>query len=334
MRIDTDVKLDFQDVLLKPKRSTIVSRKDIDLARCFKFLYAVKARWTGVPIISSNMSSVTTEAVAKKMSEHHMLACLPKHFRISYSEFFDNYIPSIGLHQSILQGCQSYFICLDVPNGYIEKVTDRVKQIRDILKDSRALIAGNVVTPEMTEALILAGADVVKIGIGSGSACSTRLKTGVGYPQLSAIIECADAAHGLGGHIISDGGCSTSGDIVKAFAAGADFVMVGGMLAGHDENGTEFYGMSSETANNKFAGGLKDYRAAEGLEFNLPNRGPIEKTLQDVEGGLRSACAYIGAKTLKDLPKCATFVRVSRLINQSLWEYRIKENYTSDSFGS
>jgi GMP reductase len=327
MRINTDIKLDFQDVLLQPKRSTIVSRKDINLTRNFKFLYASKARWTGIPIISSNMSSVTTVAVAKKLAEHHMLACIPKHFTNSLQsevKSIDNCIPSIGLHGSIYEGFKFLFLCLDVPNGYIEKVIDRVKKIREILKDSRAVIVGNVVTPEMTEALILAGADIVKIGIGSGSACSTRIKTGVGYPQLSAIIECADAAHGLGGHIISDGGCSTPGDIVKAFAAGADFVMIGGMLAGHEENGTEFYGMSSETANNKFAGGLKDYRAAEGLEFNLPNRGPIEKTLQDIEGGLRSACAYVGAKTLKDLPKCATFIRVNRLVNQSLWEYKIK----------
>lgn len=316
MRIEPDIKLDFCDVLLKPKRSTLSSRKDVVLTRQFKFRWA-DINWEGIPIISSNMTSVTTYQVARKMCQHRMLACLPK--TVSWSES-THWIPSFGL-QEVDSGGQP-FACIDVPNGYMEDVVDLVKKTRAVYGQSLILIVGNVVTAEQTEALILAGADIVKVGIGSGAACSTRIKTGVGMPQLSAVIECADAAHGLGGHIISDGGCTVAGDIAKAFAAGADFVMLGGMLAGHDENGTEFYGMSSERANNEFAGGLRDYRASEGWELTLPPRGPIETTLQDIEGGLRSTCSYVGAKRLKDLPKCATFVQVGRQANTVFWDHR------------
>lgn len=316
MRIEPDVKLDFCDVLLRPKRSTIKSRKEIDLNRSFKFRNS-DYKWSGVPIISSNMTSVTTRKVAETMSDHGMLACVPKNADWS-STNDDNYIPSAGLTE--YEGTGELFFCLDVPNGYIQIVEDQIHHIRESFKG--ILIAGNVVTAEMTEALLLAGADIVKVGIGSGSACSTRIKTGVGMPQLSAIIECADAAHGLGGHIISDGGCTVSGDVSKAFAAGADFVMLGGMLAGHDENGSSFYGMSSERGNNEIAGGLDSYRAAEGWEITLPARGPLQNTLQDIEGGLRSACSYVGANTIKQLPRCATFVQVRRQANTSLWDHR------------
>ena len=190
--------------------------------------------------------------------------------------------------------------------------------------------------------MILAGADIVKVGIGPGSVCTTRIKTGVGYPQLSAIIECADAAHGLGGHIIADGGCTSSGDVAKAFGAGADFVMLGGMLAGHDEGGGEiiereyktdrvfsmtnvpiyerkqfvkFYGMSSQAANEKHFGGLKDYRASEGREVYIKYKGFVSDTVQDILGGLRSTCTYVGASKLKHLSKCTTFVRVTQQYN-------------------
>ncbi len=319
MRIESDVKLDFCDVLLKPKRSTIKSRKEIDLSRTFKFRHS-DLTWTGVPIISSNMASVTTPEVAWEMAKRGMLACIPKN--ADWETESVDYIPSFGLQDDMPVGVfvKHPFACLDVPNGYIEDVITMVKNLRQGYDG--ILIAGNVVTAEQTEALILAGADIVKVGIGSGAACSTRIKTGVGMPQLSAVMECADAAHGLGGHIISDGGCSVPGDIVKALAGGSDFVMLGGMLAGHDENGSDFYGSSSRRGNNEIAGGLKDYRASEGWEIKLPNRGPIADTLQDIEGGLRSACAYVGAKNLKSLPKCATFVMVNRTANTSLWEHR------------
>lgn len=179
----------------------------------------------------------------------------------------------------------------------------------------------------MVEELLLSGADIIKVGIGPGSVCTTRVKTGVGYPQLSAIIECADAAHGLGGHIISDGGCTIPGDIAKAFGAGADFVMLGGMLAGHDQSGGElierngerfktFYGMSSETAMGKHSGGVADYRASEGKTVEVPYRGNVTETLQDILGGLRSTCTYVGAQRLKELTKRTTFIRVAEQENR------------------
>tara|TARA_R110002110_G_scaffold143724_4_gene332614 strand:- start:389 stop:1069 length:681 start_codon:yes stop_codon:yes gene_type:complete len=214
------------------------------------------------------------------------------------------------------------FLCIDVANGYSQRFATTVEQIREKYPEL-IIIAGNVVTGEMTEELILSGADIVKVGIGPGSVCTTRIKTGVGYPQLSAIIECADAAHGLGGHIIADGGCSSSGDVAKAFGAGADFVMLGGMLAGHDEGGGEvvdgnvqFYGMSSDTANIKHFGGLKDYRSSEGRTVRLPYKGAIKDTVQDILGGIRSACTYAGARKLKDLSKCTTFIRVNNQYNR------------------
>jgi GMP reductase len=187
-------------------------------------------------------------------------------------------------------------------------------------------MAGNVVTGEMVEQLILSGADIVKVGIGPGSVCTTRIKTGVGYPQLSAIIECADAAHGLKGHVCADGGCTVPGDVAKAFAAGADFVMLGGMFAGHDEcsgdiieeNGKtykRFYGMSSAEAMIKYKGTVADYRASEGKSVNVPYRGKADVTVQDILGGVRSTCTYVGASRLKELSKCTTFIRVQQQIN-------------------
>lgn len=323
MRFESDIKLDFSDVLLKPKRSEIHSRKEIKLSRIFKFKHSTHTR-SVIPIVSSNMTSVTNEEVATVMQENLMMACIPKSKVSGFKCFcYGDLIASIGIKlEGIIADYDLFhFICLDAPNGYIEDFVDAVKKLRSTFQN-KVIIAGNVVSPEMTEALILAGADVVKVGIGSGSACATRLLTGVGYPQLSAIIECADAAHGLGGHIMSDGGCTSPSDIVKAFAAGADFVMLGGMLAGHNENGSEFYGMSSKRANESLAGGLKNYRASEGFEMKLPNRGKLKDTLQEICGGLRSACAYVGAKQLKDLPKCATFIRVNHQLNTSLWEYK------------
>jgi GMP reductase len=334
MRIINDVKLDFDDVLIQPKRSTIASRREVDLHRTFNFKHS-KASWSGLPIVSSNMNTVTTFPVWCEIQKKFALAALPKNVVQDYldcvklGQFVDypydyTTIGTLGINTFLEDAARLLatlpelrFLCIDVANGYMERLADDVHTLHS--KYPRVVVmAGNVVTPEMTEALILAGADIVKVGIGSGSACTTRIITGVGYPQLSAIIECADAAHGLGGHIMSDGGCVTPGDVAKAFGAGADFVMLGGMLAGHDENGTKFYGMSSATANEIHAGGLRDYRAAEGKELELEPRGPIAKTLQEIEGGLRSACSYVGARKLKDLPKCTTFIRVNRILNTSL----------------
>jgi GMP reductase len=311
MRIIHSIALDFDDVMIRPKRSSIESRKDVDLHRDFHFKYS-DYKWNGIPIISANMDTVTTHAVYEKMVENHMLAAMHKSYRPCVGDRL-NVITTLGMSAADeeLPEINTNFLCLDVANGYMEKFVRFVERARSVYNNA-VLIAGNVVTPEMTEALILAGADVVKVGIGSGFVCETRNVTGVGVPQLTAVMECADAAHGLGGHIISDGGCRVPGDVCKAFAAGADFVILGSMLAGHAENGSTFYGLSSKTANEKFAGGTKEYRAAEGREVILTPKGPIQDTLQQITGGLRSCCSYVGAFKLKDLPKCCTFIQVKR----------------------
>jgi GMP reductase len=217
-------------------------------------------------------------------------------------------------------------ICLDVANGYTELFVSFLKRVRAAFP-KHTIIAGNVVTGEMCEELILSGADIVKVGIGPGSVCTTRKLTGVGYPQLSAVVECADAAHGLGGLVVSDGGCTCPGDVAKAFGAGADFVMMGGMLAGHAEGGGEdvviggqhfrqFYGMSSEVAMEKYSGGVADYRASEGKSTHVPYRGPAKDTILQILGGIRSSCTYVGAKSLKEISKRTTFIRVTAQLNE------------------
>ena len=328
MRIQDDIKLDFDDVLIKPKRSTLVSRKKATLERTFKFKHS-KSQWKGIPIIASNMDHTGTIAMAHVLMEVPMLTALCKFVESSEWGWNKNIIRTIGLDQNLdelpYDSPNAPWICLDVANGYTERFNDYVALMRshEATKD-KIIIAGNVCTPEATEQILLAGADVVKIGIGPGSVCTTRKMTGVGYPQLSATLECADAAHGLSGHIITDGGCTVVGDIAKSFGAGADFVMLGGMLAGHkecdgwdDENDTmTFYGMSSDDAQLKYYGKKQSHRAAEGKKVQVPYRGSIRDTVQDILGGLRSACTYAGAKNLKALPKCTTFVKVNRQLNE------------------
>ena len=340
MRIESEIKLDFSDVLIKPKRSTLGSRKEVDLNRFYEFRNASdNASFMGVPIMASNMDGVGTFEMADALIEQKLFTCLVKTYSAKQLiEYFTSgnalakrcfVAMSIGIAEHDLEKLDQVmnlhiikFLCIDVANGYSERFATTVEKIREKYPEL-IIIAGNVVTGEMTEELILSGADIVKVGIGPGSVCTTRIKTGVGYPQLSAIIECADAAHGLGGHIIADGGCSSSGDIAKAFGAGADFVMLGGMMAGHDEGGGEvidgnvqFYGMSSDTANTKHFGGLKEYRSSEGRTVKIPYKGAIKDTVQDILGGIRSACTYAGARKLKDLSKCTTFVRVNNQYNK------------------
>ena len=328
MRIIDDTKLDFDDVLISPKRSQLTSRKDADLTRKFIFKHS-KHTWIGVPIVASNMDHTGTLQMNQVLEQYDMLTALCKFqpwipFHLNSS--LPNLIQTVGLDQNLdnLHYDDSEWICLDVANGYTERFNDYVTLMRkhEATKE-KIIIAGNVCTPEATEQIILAGADIVKIGIGPGSVCTTRKMTGVGYPQLSCIIECADAAHGLGGHVMSDGGCIVPGDIVKAFGAGADFVMLGGMLAGHDECEGEvendtmtFYGMSSDDAQIKYYGEKQSHRAAEGKKVQIPYKGYVRDTVQDILGGLRSACTYAGAKNLKALPKCTTFVKVNRQLNE------------------
>ena len=326
MRIIEDVKLDFNDVLIKPKRSTLTTRKDADLTRRFTFRHS-KNDWRGVPIIAANMDHTGTYEMHKALREYDMLTALCKFVEYTYQTPSD-LIQTIGLDTNLDTIPESKWICLDVANGYTERFMEFVEKIRghSNTRDS-ILIAGNVCTPEATEQIILAGADIVKIGIGPGSVCTTRKMTGVGYPQLSATIECADAAHGLGGHIITDGGCTVVGDIAKSFGAGADFVMLGGMFAGHDEchgkiegnnvhKQMEFYGMSSDKAQIEYYGEKQDYRASEGKVVWVDYEGPVKNTVEEMLGGLRSALTYAGARCIKDLPKCTTFVRVNRQLNE------------------
>jgi GMP reductase len=320
MRLEDDIKLDFGDVLIRPKRSTLISRKNAELDRTFSFKYSDHV-WKGVPIVASNMDHTGTIGMYNVLSEYKMLTALCKF--VNFPEDTWHYlIRTIGLDVK-LDFQVPMWLCIDIANGYTERFFNYINKVRE--KYSNTIItAGNVCTPEATEQIILAGADIVKLGIGPGSVCTTRKMTGVGYPQLSCIIECADAAHGLGGHVMSDGGCVVPGDIVKAFGAGADFVMLGGMLAGHDECEGEikndhmvFYGMSSEEAQLKYYGEKQNYKASEGKAVQVPYRGSVKKTIEEILGGLRSACTYAGAQTLKALPKCTTFIRVNRQLNEA-----------------
>jgi GMP reductase len=334
MRIEEDIKLDFKDVLFRPKRSTLSSRKEVELERKYTFKHSGKV-YNGIPIMAANMDGVGTLSMAEEISRHKLFTCLTKShtFDMIADSIFkigtDYFAVSTGTNDKDLERLQQIFnvypeiqyICIDVANGYSEHFGIFVSKIRDKYP-KKTIIAGNVVTADMTQELILRGADIIKVGIGPGSVCTTRIQTGVGYPQLSAIMECADAAHGLGGHIIADGGCTCPGDVAKAFGAGADFVMLGGMLAGHDEGGGEikdgkvtFYGMSSDTAMNKHNGGVAEYRSSEGRTVTVPYRGPVSKTVLDILGGIRSTCTYVGADSLKNLSKCTTFVRVTQQFN-------------------
>ena len=347
MRIERDLKLTFDDVLIRPKRSTLISRSDVNLVREFTFRHTEET-WGGVPIVAANMDTTGLFSIAEILQGHKMLTCTQKFY--STQEFADAWENGVNsefvavtcgstdesfelLKRKMATNKGLKMICIDVANGYREVFLNFVRKVRGEFSE-KIIIAGNVATREMTEALILAGADIVKVGIGPGSVCTTRKVAGVGYPQLSAISECADAAHGLSGHVMSDGGCSSPGDVAKAFAAGADFVMLGGMLAGHDESGGEliedgggsyksFYGMSSAKAMETHYGGIADHRAPEGKEVRVPYRGPLEVTVQSILGGLRSACSYVGARRIKDLPKCTTFIRVSMTTNEVFQKFNV-----------
>jgi GMP reductase len=352
MRIEEELKLDYSDVLLRPKRSTLRSRKEVSLERTFKFYHSPKT-WTGVPIMTSNMATCGTFAMARVLAPHKIITTLHKYYTIEeYQNFFKNFnhpdfiVYTLGtreedfvelkeMHKAGLLNKFS-FICIDIPNGYLEHFLDKIKELRELCPD-HIIIAGNVVTNEITEEIILSGADIVKVGIGPGSACTTRRMTGVGYPQLSAVIECADAAHGIDnehGHglVIADGGQLYPSCVAKAFCAGADFNMFGSMFSGYDESGgeliekdgkkyKEYFGSSSNKALQTFYGKKDNHRASEGREILMPYKGSIEPFLQDLFGALRSTGTYIGARRLKEFSKRATFVRVNRQLNTSLEQF-------------
>ena len=341
MRIEQDIKLDYKDVLFKPKRSKLESRRDVDLTRTFKF-HNSGNEWTGVPVMASNMDGVGTFAMAKVLQDHKMITVMRKHYtvddwtknakgvKMKYLSvctgtgiIWDPDAPDYATMKAVLAMYPDIkFITVDVANAYHENYADFISRVRDEYPD-KTIIAGNVISAEMTEELIIKGADIVKCGIGPGSVCTTRLMTGVGVPQLSGVMECVDAANGIGGHVIADGGCVYPGDVSKAFGAGAHFVMLGGMLAGHDESEGEvvngkikFYGMSSNAAMAVHGTRKDGYRGAEGKVVELPHKGPVDPTVIEILGGLRSTCTYIGAKRIKDMPKCTTFVRCTQQVNQ------------------
>lgn len=341
-RLNEGLKLNFHDVLIEPLRSSLKSRSEVSLVRSFKFRNS-RQTWTGIPIIASNMDTVGTFKMATALSQHDLFTTIHKHYSLDqWLEFakenpnvIKNVAVSTGIGQqdqerldSILSSIPEInFICIDVADGYAQNFVENVKATR-AKYPTKTIMAGNVVTGYMVEELILAGADIIKIGIGPGSVCTTRKKTGVGYAQFSAVLECAEAAHTLGGHIISDGGCTVPGDVCKAFGGGADFVMLGGMLAGHDQCPGEiqrddsgcpfklFYGMASKYAQEKYNAGLATYRASEGKVVKVPYRGDVSSTILDILGGLRSACTYTGSATLEVLPHNAIFNRVTQQLNE------------------
>jgi len=337
MKILDDVKLDFSDVLILPKRNQYSSRSEVSLERTFKFKYSPYS-WSGVPIIVSNMDTTGTIEMAKEMQKHKVITCLHKYYTsddLLQAQLNREYFAvSSGINKNdldnldkIIETIDPKFICVDVANGYMLKMIEVCKRIREKYPD-KIIIAGNVCTSEGVLGLVIEGkVDIVKIGIGSGSCCTTRKQTGIGMPQLSSVIECADTAHGIDAHIISDGGLQVVGDFSKAYGAGADFVMSGSMFAGHNESGGDliqegdkkfkiFYGMSSANAMNKYSGGVAKYRSSEGKAVKIEHRGPVEETILNIQGGIRSSMTYLGAKKIKDIPKCATFVRVNRQLNQ------------------
>ena len=341
-----EIKLDYSDVLIRPKRSTLNSRSEVNLERTYWF-EPTGRQWEGVPLMASNMDGVGNFSMAKALAKHKIMTVITKSHTheewMSEEKFIEENADHICISsgtseddftklQKIIQDLPMIkFICVDVANGYSEHFSQFCKKVREHFPD-KILIAGNVVTREMTEELILNGVDIVKVGIGPGQMCLTRSQTGVGYPQLSAVSECADAAHGLGGRIIADGGCSTPGDIAKAFGGGADFVMLGSMFAATKEGSDEvfekdgkqyvkFYGMSSKTAQEKQGDVLSGYRASEGRTVEMPFRGSIDDIVQDILGGVRSTCSYVGARNLKELDRCVTFIRVNNQINKNYEKY-------------
>lgn len=364
-KIINELKLDFDDVLIRPKRSTLNSRSEVSIEREFKFKHSTR-KLLASPIMVANMDTVGTFAMAKVLSQYGAITCLHKHYsKEEYIDFYKQHILSdlvfysVGTSEKDIQKAIEVFdniqqtkpypnICLDVANGYTEQFVKTANRLRHLFPQS-IIMAGNVVTPEMTEELIIHGkVDIVKVGIGSGSVCTTRLKTGVGYPQLSAVMECSDAAHGLDGHICSDGGCKVVGDIAKGIGGGADFIMLGSMFAGSDEcegkweyeyragsadsyfwqslypgyetekrkKALQYYGMSSAEAMDKHHNGIAEYRTAEGKSVIVPYKGKASEIIKDIYGGLRSSCTYIGANKIKDFGKKTTFIQVNNTHNK------------------
>jgi len=337
MKIEKETKLDYVDVLIRPQKNTLSSRRDVDLLRTFTFPHT-RASWTGIPIIAANMDDVGTLSMMKVLSRYGLITALHKYHSIEECASMDkeHAFFTVGIRDEGMNLLKKYverygepkMLLIDVANGYLEKFVEFIRHAR-ALSPSSIIMAGNVVTGEMTRELVKAGADIVKVGIGPGAVCTTRVIAGVGYPQLSAVMECARAAHKLGAFVCADGGCRNPGDVAKAFGAGADFVMLGGMLSGHAEGGQtivevdgkkfiEHYGSSSKTAMEKHNGGKAQYKASEGKKILVPYKGEVKDTIEEILGGIRSACTYIGAQKIEEISSKTVFVRVNRQLSPSL----------------
>jgi GMP reductase len=375
MIINNETKLDFSDVLIVPQRSTLNSRSEILLERTFHFYHSPRI-WKGIPIICANMSFCSFD-MAKELANHKMIACLHKYHSLDeLSNYFNsnpqniNYtFVSIGYKKSDLNHLLELKnkiniqpnICIDVPNGHMDAFVKYCKKVRENFPES-IIIAGNVTNTSSTQELIIyGGVDIVKIGIGGGSACTTRFLTGCGVPQLSCCLENSYIAHGLQngekklGLVCSDGGHKTVGDVCKALCAGSDFVMLGGYFAGTEScNGewtfehkaylnkdnkykdinwwqpnspgyeTEkrktkftYYGMSTHHSQQLYEDNIKHYRASEGTKITVEYKGTVDRVIQELLGGIRSCCCYIGADTIKNMNKCAEFCRVSKIHNNN-----------------
>lgn len=339
-KIIMEPQFDFKDVLIQPQRSNVLSRSKVFLEKRVNFLNS-QTDWEGIPICAANMDTTGTFEVYKVLSSKNMLTAMNKFY--TQNEYNENksflhremFMVSVGISDAefnkltLLMECiDCNWICIDVANGYMESLLKFCQRVRNKFPN-KVIVAGNVCTGERVQELLLyGGVDVVKVGIGPGSACTTRVKTGVGVPQLSAILECADAAHKVGGHIMADGGITCPGDMSKAFGAGADFVMMGGVFAGHDENPgdvieengkkyKEFYGMSSEHAMKKHYGEMKSYRSSEGRKLKVPYKGQLINTINDYLGGIRSTCTYVGVDNIKDLSNNTTFRLVGQQFNSN-----------------
>lgn len=354
-KITFQKKLDYNDVLIVPQRTTLKSRSQVCLTRDVQFKHS-RQQWSGLPVISSNMDTVTNLETFKLLKRRQMISCFPKYLNKHWIHTgpppelsdTDYYMLSTGTNDeditnvihliSILKekGIHPKFLCFDVANGYMINLINTCHRLRKAMPNV-TFMAGNIVTPHGVKDLVVDGlVDIIKVGIGSGALCTTRKVTGVGYPQLSAVLECAEKAHELGAHIVADGGVTMVGDISKAFCAGGDFVMLGSMLAGHDsspgdiitEKGKLYkitYGMSSTIANNKYAGGLKNYKTPEGKVVKMLCKGKMEDTLMRIEGGIRSTCTYIGAHDINEMSHKGSFIVVNNQYNNVLDSFVLQE---------
>lgn len=345
--------LDYKDVLIVPKASSLSSRKEADLNR--EIVFKNGTVYNGIPIISANMSSVSTFQMAEALGKLGLSSAIHKHYNeeqliqfFNVKDHSDQHWYTLGMSNSdyekfltVNSNSNIKFVCIDVANGYQDSFVNFIKMFKQKHED-KVIMAGNIVTPEGVERLAKAGADVVKCGIGQGSFCLTRIKTGVGYPQLSATMNCARAADDVGVHLCSDGGLTCPGDFAKSFGAGADFTMAGGIFAGHSECGGEIiarqyltneldgngkqiiktkmfstgYGMSSEVAMKKHNGGMAEYRSSEGKCVEIPFKGSVHGTVGDILGGIRSAMTYIGAKSIEEISQNCNFIKVNSQSNE------------------